>query len=212
MTIATRTARWAVGALLAVSALATQARAQGSTPTPATTPATTPASPSPVVNTGLTGIEAMTATVFQKGQSSFSGVALRVRLKDARLLPSIELLPTVEYWRNSTSIGAFGIKAVRRDATLGTDARWLFPGDNWRLYAGAGLAVHFLDSEVDAPSLGLNDASHGLTKGGLGLLGGIAFGTKSRLGNFLEVKGHLVGDYEQLKINMGLSWNMANKK
>lgn len=156
---------------------------------------------------GLTGIDAMTATVFQQGQSSFSGLAIRARLQDPRLLDVIEILPTVEYWRNSSSIDAFGLEATRRDATLGTDVRWLFPGEAWRIYAGAGVAVHFLTNKVNAPSYGLVDAKDSLTKGGLALLGGVAFGTKSRLGNFIEVKGHLIGDFRQLKINMGLSWN-----
>jgi hypothetical protein len=154
---------------------------------------------------GLTGIDAMTATVFQEGQSSFSGLALRFRLHNSRFLENVEFLPTVEYWRNSSTVEAFNVHTIRRDATLGGDARWMFPGETWRVYAGAGVAVHFLSDEVNAPTLG--DRKDSLTKGGLALLGGVAFGTKSRLGNFIEVKGHLVGGYRQLKINMGLSWN-----
>ena len=153
---------------------------------------------------GLTGLDVMTATVFQEDQSSFSGLGIRGRFGDSRLLDNIEFLPTVEYWRNSSSVEAFGLRAVRRDATLAGDARWLFPGEAWRFYAGAGLAVHFISSEVTSPTLRGNDS---LTKGGLTVLGGVAFGSKSKLGNFLEAKGHLVGGFRQLKINMGLSWN-----
>lgn len=156
---------------------------------------------------GLTGIDAMTATVFQEHQSSFSGLGIRFRVQDPRLLESIDLLPTVEYWRNSTTIDAFNLKAVRRDATLGADLRYSFPGESWRPYLGAGLAVHFLSSEVDAPTLGLNEANDSLTKGGLTLLAGAAFATKSKIGNFIELKGHFVGGYRQFKLNMGLSWN-----
>lgn len=156
---------------------------------------------------GLAGVDAMTATVFQEHQSSFSGLALRFRIQHPRLLENVEFMPTIEYWRNGTTIDAFDLHVVRRDATLGGDARWLFPGEAWRVYAGAGVAVHFLSSEVDAPGLGVNDANDSLTKGGLALLGGVAFGTKSRLGNFIEVKTHLVGGYRQVKLNMGLSWN-----
>jgi hypothetical protein len=157
---------------------------------------------------GLSGIDAMTATVFQKDQSSFSGLAIRARLRSARLLQNVEFLPTVEYWRNNSKVDAFDLRTVRRDATLGTDARWMFEGEAWRFYAGAGFAVHFLSDEVDAPTLGLNGRKDSLTKGGLTLLGGVAFGAKtSPLGNFIEVKEHLVGDFRQLKINLGLSWN-----
>lgn len=166
------------------------------------------AAPAPVrAAGGLTGIDAMTATVFQEGQSSFSGLALRFRLSDPRLVENIEILPTVEYWRNSSTVDAFNLRAVRRDATLSGDIRWLFPGEAWRLYAGGGISVHFLSNEVDAPTLGLNNANESLTKGGLGLLVGASFGSKAKLGNFLEAKGHFVGGYRQLKMNMGLSWN-----
>ena len=148
----------------------------------------------------------MMSTVLQEGQSSFSGLAIRGRFHDVRF-DDVDLLPTVEYWRNSSTIDAFGLNAVRRDATLGVDARYLFPGDLWRFYAGGGYAVHFLSNEVHAPAPGLEDANDSLTKGGLTVLGGVAFGTTSRVGNFIELKGHLVGGFRQLKINMGLSWN-----
>ena len=161
----------------------------------------------PAAAATLSGIDAMTATVFQEGQSSFAGLGMRFRLSEPRLLENIEILPTIEYWRNSSSIDAFGLRSVRRDGTLAGDVRWLFPGESWRLYAGGGVAVHFLTAEVNAPSYGLNDANDSLTKGGLTALAGIAFGTRSRLGNFIELKGHLVGGFRQLKVNMGLSWN-----
>lgn len=157
---------------------------------------------------GFAGIEAMTATVFQKDQSSFAGLAIRARLKSARLLENVDFLPTVEYWRNSSKVDAFDLRTVRRDATLGVDSRWMFPGEAWRFYAGAGYAVHFLSSEVDAPTLGLNNKKDSLTKGGVALLAGATFGASTAsLGSFVEVKWHLVGDFEQVKINLGLSWN-----
>jgi len=156
---------------------------------------------------GLTGIDGMMATVLQEGQSSFSGLAIRGRFHDVRFLEAVDFLPTVEYWRNSSTINAFGLNAVRRDATLGADVRYLFPGELWRFYAGGGYSVHFLSAEVHAPVAGLEDANDSLTKGGLTVLGGVAFGTTSRVGNFIELKGHLVGGFRQLKINMGLSWN-----
>lgn len=156
---------------------------------------------------GLAGIDAMTSTVFQKDQSSFSGLGIRALLKSARLLDNVEFLPTVEYWRNSSKVDAFDLRTTRRDATLGVDSRWMFAGESWRFYAGAGYAVHFLSDEVNAPTLGLNDKKDSLTKGGLTLLGGVSFGAKTApIGSFVEVKSHLVGDFEQIKINLGLSW------
>ena len=151
----------------------------------------------------FTGIDAMTATVFQEGQSSFSGLGIRGRFHDARLLDNVEFLPTVEYWRNSSSVSDFRLR--RSDATLGADARWMFAGEVWRPYVGAGIGIHFISNEVSGPGVG--DRKDSFTKGGLAVLGGIAFGTKARFGNFIEAKGHLVGGFRQLKLNMGLSWN-----
>ena len=156
---------------------------------------------------GLTGIDAMMATVFQEGQSSFSGLGLRFRISDSRLTDNIDFLPTVEYWRNSSTLEAFNLSAVRRDGTIGADVRWLFPGEAWRFYAGTGISAHFISTEVDAPQFGLNDANDSLTKGGMTLLAGAWFGSRSSLGNFIEAKAHLVGGYRQLKINFGLSWS-----
>ena len=157
---------------------------------------------------GLSGIDAMMATVFQEGQSSFSGLGMRFRISDSRITENIDFLPTVEYWRNNSKVDAFDLRTVRRDATLGVDSRWMFPGETWRFYGGAGYAVHFLSSEVDAPTLGLNNKKDSLTKGGFALLGGATFGASTAsLGSFVEVKWHLVGDFEQVKINLGLSWN-----
>jgi len=170
--------------------------------------ATTTAASAPKVKAGFAGIEAMTATVFQKDQSSFAGLAIRARLKSARLLENVDFLPTVEYWRNNSKVENFDLRTVRRDATHGVDSRWTFPGEAWRIYGGAGYAVHFLSSEVDAPTLGLNNKKDSLTKGGLALLAGATFGASTAsLGSFVEVKWHLVGDFEQVKINLGLSWN-----
>ncbi|MEY4375008.1 MAG: hypothetical protein RL760_1175 [Candidatus Eisenbacteria bacterium] len=157
---------------------------------------------------GLAGVDVMTATVFQQGQSSFSGLGLRFRITDSRLLEHLELLPTVEYWRNSTTLDAGApvgrIHAVRRDATIGFDVRYVFPRENLNAYVGTGLGVHFLSNEAQVGGT-LSDDS--LTKGGLTLLAGASFANQSRFGNFLELKAHFVGGYRQIKLNMGLSWN-----
>ena len=55
--------------------------------------------------------------------------------------------------------------------------------------------------------IGGTRVSDSLTKGGLTLLAGVSFASQSRFGNFLELKGHFVGGYRQIKLNMGLSWN-----
>ncbi|MBI1795865.1 MAG: hypothetical protein HY076_08490 [Candidatus Eisenbacteria bacterium] len=156
----------------------------------------------------LTGIEAMTSTVMQEGQSSFSGVALRMRVQSPRFVEGIEFMPTVEYWRNANSIQPFGIKTVRKDATLAADVRYAFRSTGIRPYVGAGYGLHFLASSVDAPSLGLNNASHALVKGGLEALGGASFVVTGRFENFIELKYQHVPDYRQLKLNWGLTYKL----
>ncbi|HEV2106483.1 MAG TPA: hypothetical protein VGU27_12220 [Candidatus Eisenbacteria bacterium] len=187
---------------LALAALVAAAPAPGRADTVTMPPP--PAAPAPG---GLTGVDAMTATVFESGQSSFSGVGLRARVRPGQMPAAFEVLPNIEYWRASTTVDPFGLKAVRSDATLGTDVRWTFSLSSFSPYLGTGVAVHFLSSEVDAPQLGVRHATHGLSKGGFTVLAGAAFATRERFGNFIEAKGQLVGHYQQLKIQFGISWN-----
>ena len=112
----------------------------------------------------------MNSTVMQQHQSSFSGLGARVRLRTTRIVEGFDLLPYVEYWRNSTRIEPFGITSTRKDATLGADVRYSFQREGWRPYLGAGFGLHFLSTEVDAPTLGLAHANDSVIKGGLSAL------------------------------------------
>lgn len=156
----------------------------------------------------LVGIDATTSTVMQEGQSSFSGLAMRMRFHPEALVRSIEIMPTIEYWRNSSSVPAFGIESTRKDATLGLDVRYVFYRDGWEPYLGTGYAVHFLSSTVNAPGLGLIEATDSLTKGGLAALAGVSVPLTTRIHNFIEVKYHHITEYRQLKLNWGISYNL----
>jgi hypothetical protein len=151
-------------------------------------------------------LEGISSTVLQEKQSSFSGLGLRMQVKDRRLLSNVTLLPTVEWWRNANHLEPYGIRSVRKDATLGLDARWEFTRAGWTPYLGAGYALHFVGTEVEAPSLGVPRDTYGVTKGGLAALGGVLFSPGGRLENFVELKYHHVPPYRQLKMNWGLSW------
>ena len=181
-------------ALCATAAVASTAHAQEHGPLPTHVPAGL-----------LTGVDVMSATVLQEGQSSFSGLGLRARLHPERMAAGLELLPIVEYWRNSSTVSPYDIRATRKDATLGMDARYAFHTHGWNPYIGAGYGIHFLSSKVNAPTLGLNEASNSVVKGGLAALIGTTFPMTSRVDNFLELKYHHIPDYKQLKINWGLS-------
>ena len=189
--------RHMIFALVAAATLASSAHAQ-SPPTPASQAA-------PAPQGLLTGIDVMSATVLQEGQSSFSGLGLRARLHPERLVAGVEILPSLEYWRNSSTVTPYNIRATRKDATLGVDALYAFHVRGWNPYVGAGLGLHFLSSEVNAPSLGLSKATNSVIKGGLAALVGTRFELSRRLDNFIELKYHHIPDYKQLKINWGLA-------
>lgn len=156
----------------------------------------------------VNGFGAMTSTVLQEGQSSFSGIGLRAHLGSEQLVKQVEILPTMEYWRNSSTVTPYNIQSTRKDATLAVDARYNFTTTGWRPYLGVGFGIHFLSSKVSAPSFGLQNESDSVIKGGLAALGGVSFGMTDRIDNFLELKYHHITDYRQLKINWGLSYRL----
>ncbi len=156
----------------------------------------------------LSGIDAMSSTVLQEHQSSFSGLGLRVRLHSASIVEGFELLPYVEYWRNSSTVERFNITTVRKDATLGAQVRYSFHREGWYPYVGGGVGLHFLSSEVDAPTLGLPHATSSLVKGGLSGLLGVTFPMTAHVDNFLEAEYHNLPGFSQLKLNWGLSWGL----
>jgi hypothetical protein len=142
----------------------------------------------------------------EEGRSGFSGLGLRAQVKSARLLSNVTLLPTVEWWRNTSRVEPYGITSVHRDATLGVDARWEFTRPAWYPYLGAGYGLHFISTELEAPALGVPHDTYGVIKGGLAALGGVVFSPGGRIENFVEAKYHYVPPYRQLKLNWGLSF------
>lgn len=156
----------------------------------------------------LTSLEAMSSTVMQRHQSSFSGLALRAKLKLPQLVEGFSVVSAMEYWRNKSTISTFGISSTRTDASLVGFFRYDMKREGWHPYGGLGLGVHFMSSEVDAPTLGLNDASDSLIKGGFALLGGVSFPATEKIGNLLELEYHVLSkETSQLKLNWGLSYS-----
>ena len=63
--------------------------------------------PAPAASAGsLVGVDVMTATVMQEKQSSFSGIALRTRIKSPRLIQGVEVLPTPVWVLQTPAISA----------------------------------------------------------------------------------------------------------
>lgn len=156
----------------------------------------------------VTGVDAMSSSIMQHNQTSFSGLGARLRLTPVPTVGGFEVLPGIEYWRSSTTVEVYDIKSQRRDATLAIDGRYRFAGGSARPYVGAGFAIHFLSDEVHAPSLGVPDASHSIMKGGLAVLGGVSLPLAGAFESFLEAKYHAVTDNEQLKLSWGLTYNI----
>jgi hypothetical protein len=95
---------------LLIAVLAAPSRAQSGD---ASTPVPGGSKSAPASRGGVSGLDVMTTTVFQDGQSAFSGIAVRLRLMSARLVPNIEIMPEVEYWRDNTRLKTFGIETTR---------------------------------------------------------------------------------------------------
>lgn len=191
-----------------VLAAAAPARAQGgdpSTPVPGQAAAAVAATATPA-HAGVSGVDVMTSTVFQERQSSFSGLALRLRLKSGALVPAVEILPAVEYWRNDNRVSVRNLETSRSDATMGCQVRWTFAREHWQPYVGGGIAVHFLDERVSSSDLGIDD-HNSTVRGGYSLHGGVNFTITDRISNFVELTHHGVSRFRQLKFNTGLSWN-----
>jgi hypothetical protein len=192
---------------LFAAVLAAPSFAQGGDPsTPVPGQATSTALPTET-HGGVSGLDAMTATVFQEGQSSFSGIGLRLRLRSGVLLPSVEIMPAVEYWQNVSRVTSYDIKTTRSNATLGCQLRWKMERESWQPYFGGGLAVHFLSDKVSSPQLAQANQHNSTVRGGYSLLAGVSFPMTERLSNFVELQHHGVSHFRQLKFNTGLGWN-----
>ena len=156
---------------------------------------------------GVTSVEGILSTIFQSGQSSFSGTGLRLHLHPSRLMEGFSLVPSLEYWRNSNQLDTFGIKSTEKDATLGIEFRYQFPRESaFKPYLGVGYGLHFLSSEFEATTLGI-DGSDSVTLGGVSVLGGLSMPITERLLNVFELKFHYLPDNSQTKLNYGLAWN-----
>jgi len=167
-----------------------------------------PAVPAPARALSVTNLEGMLSTIFQSGESSFSGIGMRAHVQSALLIPEISFVPVMEYWRNTNTLEAFDIKSSQNDAALGFEARYTFPREGFQPYLGAGWSMHFLSSEVHSPSLAL-DKSDTVTRGAMTLMGGVNMPITTRLSNVLEVKFHYLPGDSQTKLNYGLSYKLG---
>ncbi|MFI5370478.1 MAG: opacity family porin [Candidatus Eisenbacteria bacterium] len=152
----------------------------------------------------IRGIEATLNTVFQKDQTSFSGVGLRLHVAGPASIPDMSFVPTMQYWSNRNNISAFGISSQRSDAALGLETRYTFSTVSLQPYLGASYGIHFMTDEVTTPATG--SQSQTLTKGALGVLGGISVPLAGNLHNDFGLQYAFLGDRAQLKLDWGFRY------
>jgi len=156
----------------------------------------------------INGIDAMTQSVKQEGQSFITGLAVRTRLSSDDLPVGLTLMPTLEYWRDTDQLKDFNVRATQKDLTLGLDGRFDFSAGTWRPYAGAGLAAHFVNTKFEAPDIGVQQQEEGHTKIGPEVIAGLQLAPISWLQSFFELKYDYVPPFRQFKLNWGFGVNL----
>jgi opacity protein-like surface antigen len=126
--------------------------------------------------------------------------------------PRIGLESHLDYWSQSSN--TFGYGSSFRDVTLGARAKYYFEvrGSKLRPFAGGGLGIHFLHSDVTVPAFpglpGLT-ASGSDTKIGLDLGGGFAMPVGPRTDFLGEAWYGIVSDVSQLALRVGLTYRLV---
>lgn len=152
----------------------------------------------------IRGVEGTLNTVFQKDQTSFSGVGLRLHVAGPSSVPDMSFVPTLQYWSNRNNLTAFGISSQRSDAELGIETRYTFSSVSLQPYFGGSYGIHFMTDEVTTPETG--SQSQTLTKGALGILGGISVPLAGNLHNDFGVQYDFAGERAQLKLDWGFRY------
>jgi len=155
----------------------------------------------------VTGLDGMTQTVKQEGQSAITGLAFRARVASDDLPVGMSLMPNLEYWKDSDRLQDFNIRASQKDLTLGLDARYDLTMGSWRPYFGGGLSAHFIKSKFSAPDIGVPGTEESHTKIGPNALLGLQLAPLGFLQSFIEAKYEHVPPFRQFKFNWGFGVN-----
>jgi hypothetical protein len=160
--------------------------------------------PAQAQDMNVPGIDVMAAAVKLEGQSPTTGLGLRMRIDSLDLPEGLELMPTVEWWRDKSSSSTFNFESSYRDLAMGLDGVYQWQWGAFEPYMGAGFAFHFLKSDLQAPELGVPGSSESMVKFGPDFLFGMRFPTTGRLQPFGEAKYQHAPPARQFKINFGL--------
>lgn len=125
------------------------------------------------------------------------------------IAPSIGLETRLDYW--SWSETNLGFETKVSDITAGARGKYYFQTANPKVrpFAGAGLALHFMNLEVTDTTTPSTSVSDGQTKLGLDLGGGISTPMNARTDFLAEAWYGVVSDFSQFSLRAGLSYKLG---
>ena len=160
-------------------------------------------------NIGLRAIGATAAFVSPENSDGTFGLGVFADL--GQIAPHIGLEPHIEFW--SKSVDEFGASSSLRDVTVGARGKYYFEVQNPKIrpFAGAGLGLHFLHSEVSTtlPGFGPMSASASDAKLGLDLGGGLATPINAKNDFRAEAWYGIVSDVSQFALRVGISHKLG---
>jgi opacity protein-like surface antigen len=128
------------------------------------------------------------------------------------IAPDVGLESRLDYWSKSES--SFGFESSVRDIDLSVRAKYNFQLESnpIRPFAGGGLGIHFLRSEVTTPVFfgipGMTSSASD-TKIGLELGGGFATAVSPRSDLVGEAWYGIVSDVSQLSLRFGMTYKLG---
>lgn len=128
------------------------------------------------------------------------------------IAPNWGLESRLDYW--GWSENAFGTETTIKDITIGARTKYHFEtkNPNIRPFAGAGLGIHFLSSEVNIPASGPFPASSETfseNKLGLDLGGGFATSLNPRAEFLAEAWYGIVTDVSQFSLRAAMQFKIG---
>jgi len=129
------------------------------------------------------------------------------------IAPNFGLESRIDYWGWSQTV--FGAKSSVSDVTLGARTKYHFEVKNPKVrpYAGVGLGLHFIHSEVTIPASGGFPASNvdaSDTKLGLDLGGGVSTAISPRSDLMGEMWYGIISDVSQFSMRVGMSFKIGS--
>ncbi len=129
------------------------------------------------------------------------------------IAPNFGLESRLDYWNWSENVS--GVETSVRDITVGARSKYHFQtaGSGIRPFAGAGLGLHFLSSEVNMPAGGgfpATTATASETKVGVDVGAGFASSLSPKTEFLGEAWYGIVSDVSQFSLRAGLQFKFGN--